>query len=412
MKLCCIPCGDEPDHSLSFLTAALGPEVEIVTIEPGGPGDREDDRSYRKFTEAVDIVVDRLRRQVGDAPYAVYGCGRGGLIGYEAARRLVGAGHRSPRHMFVFAGARPPGRCGQDASTGERTRPDLTFLSALVGAVCVPEEFLEFDDDRSCAGPRTRGDREWSGRYGEADRALPLGCPVTMFTGDEEAGDAERDAELWARLTMGPVTRLKVSGGPHTGDGRAVGIAERMRSVLLGDGPAAPVTAVTAEVFREAMSHLASPVTVVTATGDDGKPRAFTASAVCSLSAEPPLLLVCMNRTGSTHDVFAAAGRFLINVLTDEQADVAIAFARHERAAAEAGLVPLEGGVPGVPGASARFLCAREHVLPGGDHNILVGRLETVSLTGAPPLIHYRRGWHRPSSASADRSPDPRSQLV
>lgn len=413
MKLLCIPCGDEPDHFFHALTAALGPAVELVTFEPPGPGDRDDDRPYQRFADAVDVVVDRVPRQVGDAPYAVYGCGRGGLIGYEAARRLVAAGYRSPQHMFVSAGTRPQGVGGQDRNAGEHTRPDLTFLAALSGAVCVPEEFLGFRDARSRADPRIRQDQEGYGRYRDAGRSLPLGCPVTVFTGDEEAGAPERDADLWAGLTSGPVTCLPVPGGPHAArDGRVAGIGERMRSVLLGDGPAAPATAVTAETFREAMTHLAAPVTVVTAVGDDGKPRAFTASAVCSLSADPPLLLVCMNRTGSTHDVFAEAGHFLVNVLTDEQSDVASAFARHERTEAEAGLVSLERGVPGVPDASARFLCAREQVMPGGDHSILVGRLETVTLTGAPPLIHYRRGWHRPSSVSTRRSPDPRSQLV
>ncbi|MFI6729043.1 flavin reductase [Streptomyces sp. R-74717] len=412
MKLLCIPCGDQPAHPFPAMTATLGPGVEVVTIEPDGPGDRGQDRPYQRFAEAVDDLAARIPRQVGDAPYAVYGCGTGGLIGYEAARRLVAAGHRSPRHMFV-SGTLPHGRRGENGRTGEHTRPDLTFLAALTGAVCVPREFLELNDARSYADARIRRDQEWHSWYREAGRVPRLDCPVTVFTGDEEADAPERDAGLWAELTSGPVTRLPVVGGPHAaGDGRAAGVAERMRSVLLGDGPAPPGTAVTAEVFREAMSHLASPVTVVTAMEDNGKPRAFTASAVCSLSADPPLLLVCMNRTGSTHDVFAAAGHFLVNVLTDEQADVATAFARHDRAEAEAGLVPLEGGLPGVPGASARFLCSREQVLPGGDHSILVGRLEKVTLTAAPPLIHYCRGWHRPSPVPTRPSPDPQSRLV
>jgi flavin reductase ActVB len=397
MKLLCIPCGDAPASSLRSLATALGPAVEVVTIEPAGPGDRDHDRPYEMSDEAVDDVAARIARHLDGASYAVHGCCTGALIGYEAVRRLVTGGHPSPRHLFVSAGTRSRGHRGQDGNAGEHTRHDLMFLAALG------------------IGP----DRERYSRYREAGRAPLLGCPVTVFTGDGAAGDPEPDAGLWAGLTSGPVTGLLVTGGPHAPtDSGAVGIAERMRTVLLGDDDAPSASsamsapAVTAEVFREAMAHLASPVTVVTAMGDNGEPRGFTASAVCSLSADPPLLLVCMNRTGSTHDVFATACHFLVNVLTDEQTDVATAFARHGRAEAEAGLVPLERGVPGVPGASARFLCAREQLLPGGDHSILVGRLENVTLTGDSPLIHYRRDWHRPSALPTHRTPDAHGQLV
>lgn len=160
------------------------------------------------------------------------------------------------------------------------------------------------------------------------------------------------------------------------------------------------------------MARLAAPVTVITTWDTEGRPRAFTASAVCSLSEEPPLLLVCVNNSSRTHDLFTTADRFLVNVLDHEQADVARAFARHDRAAAEAALVPLELGLPGLVDASARYACTRRQVLPGGDHSILTGRLESVTLSGHPPLIHYERGWHRPTAVPADRSPDLPSQLV
>lgn len=159
----------------------------------------------------------------------------------------------------------------------------------------------------------------------------------------------------------------------------------------------------TPELFRDAMARLAAPVTVVTTWDTDGRARAFTASAVCSLSADPPLLLVCVNRSARTHEVFTRAGRFLVNVLSHEQAGAAQDFARRDRAASEATLAPLELGLPGLPDASARFACTSRQVLPGGDHSILTGRLEAVTLTDAPPLIHFRRDWHRPTVVSADR---------
>ncbi|WP_223189868.1 flavin reductase [Nonomuraea terrae] len=361
MKLFCLTRADGP-AGLQPLRVALQPDIDVVPIEPSGGG-----RGDRPGEPSPERAAALIANQAGEGSYAVFGCHLGGPLVYEAVRRLVEAGHRSPHHLFVSAGPLRR-RHGDGAAAGERPWLSPTPPGSSPG----------------------------------------LSCPVTVVTGGEESALTEQAVAQWTRLTSGPVTRWELAGVDHSRpEGMTGTFAARIRSALLGDGPGREGQPLDQDLFRDAMAHLAAPVTVVTTVGGDGRPHAFTASAVCSLSADPPLLLVCVNRSGSAHDVFTTADRFLVNVLGHEQAHVARAFARHLRAEDEARLATLELGLPGLPDASARFACTRQGVLPGGDHSILVGRPEQVALSGAPPLIHYRRGWHQPAALPAHRPSQP-----
>lgn len=75
---------------------------------------------------------------------------------------------------------------------------------------------------------------------------------------------------------------------------------------------------IPADEFRAAMASLAAPVTVVTCYDDTGSPRGLTASAVSSLSLDPPLLLVCLDRGSRTHDVLTGAAAFTVHLLGPE----------------------------------------------------------------------------------------------
>src|SRR5919106_5778779 len=92
--------------------------------------------------------------------------------------------------------------------------------------------------------------------------------------------------------------------------------------------PAATETGLVNElVFREAISHFATGVTVIT-TLHEGKPAGMTASAVASLSLDPVLLLVCIDNRLPTHTAIEASRRFVVNVLGHGQEDLALRFAR------------------------------------------------------------------------------------
>src|SRR4029077_3446280 len=79
--------------------------------------------------------------------------------------------------------------------------------------------------------------------------------------------------------------------------------------------------------FRNALSRFPSGVTVATTMGSDGKPHGITVSAFCSVSLDPPLVLICVERTTISHDAFDAGGAFVVNILSESQEDISEQFA-------------------------------------------------------------------------------------
>jgi flavin reductase (DIM6/NTAB) family NADH-FMN oxidoreductase RutF len=151
---------------------------------------------------------------------------------------------------------------------------------------------------------------------------------------------------------------------------------------------------ITTPEFRHAMGHFATGVTVVTSVAADGQPVGTTASAVSSLSLDPPLVLVCFDRASQTLAAVRSHGAFVINVLDQSQRQLSANFAQRGPAVAWDG-VPHQPGRTGSPrlhGVLAALECTVEHRLPGGDHEIVVGRVREVATTenGGAPLLYWR----------------------
>ncbi|MGK5544914.1 flavin reductase family protein [Streptomyces sp. URMC 127] len=152
--------------------------------------------------------------------------------------------------------------------------------------------------------------------------------------------------------------------------------------------------------FTRAMARVPGPVTVVTTVSPSGERRGFTASSFSSLSLDPPLILVCLDKNASTHEVFVDTDRFLVNVLAQDQSGVALRFAASGTDRFAAGdMVPCEFGLPGLAEATARLACSTHEVLDGGDHSILVGRVETAHSGDSAPLVYCDRSFARPAPA-------------
>ena len=151
---------------------------------------------------------------------------------------------------------------------------------------------------------------------------------------------------------------------------------------------------VSAADFRHAIGHFATGVTVITSVGADGQPVGTTANAVSSLSLDPPLILVCFDRSSQTLAAMRAHGAFAVNVLAAPQQELSANFARRGLAAAWDGVRHRRGqtGSPRLHGVLATLECTVEHRLPGGDHEIVVGRVREVETSGgdAAPLLFWR----------------------
>ena len=154
---------------------------------------------------------------------------------------------------------------------------------------------------------------------------------------------------------------------------------------------------VSAADLRHAMGHFATGVTVVTSVGPDAGPVGTTANAVTSLSLDPPLVLVCFDRASLTLRAVLAHGAFAVNVLAAPQRHLSSNFARRGLAAVwdEIGQRRGPTGSPRLAGVLAAVECTVEHCMPGGDHEIVVGRVREVETRDdeAAPLLFWRGGY-------------------
>ncbi|MFD9123909.1 flavin reductase family protein [Kitasatospora sp. NPDC059571] len=159
----------------------------------------------------------------------------------------------------------------------------------------------------------------------------------------------------------------------------------------------APARSVEPAEFRAAMASLAAPVTVVTCYDEEGVARGLTASAVASLSLDPPLFLVCLDRRSSTHDVLVSAPSFAVHLLGPGNEELALRFAGPAEARF-AGRPVTGDAAPLLPEAPLTLVCARYGVRDGGDHSILIGRvtgIEGADRPSATGLLWHQRGFAR-----------------
>lgn len=153
----------------------------------------------------------------------------------------------------------------------------------------------------------------------------------------------------------------------------------------------------TTQRFLTAMSSLAATVCVVAAASPTGERSGITATAVCSLSTEPPQLVACVNRSSSMAKALEATGWFSVNILAGDQEPVAGTFA---------GRTGLKGsdrfddeqwsqhttGTPTLDGAAAVCVCHVSNTLHQASHIVVVGRVLDVLLgEAASPLMYHQR---------------------
>jgi flavin reductase (DIM6/NTAB) family NADH-FMN oxidoreductase RutF len=152
--------------------------------------------------------------------------------------------------------------------------------------------------------------------------------------------------------------------------------------------------AVSHEEFRQALGRFASGVTVVTCKGDDGNPCGLTVSAFSSLSLEPPLVLICIDRRASVYENLKEGSCFAVNVLAQDQESVSRRFASRE-ADRFKGIGYREGktGAPLIEGALAFIECRVVHSHPGGDHTVFIGQVESSEVNDGKPLLYFRGGY-------------------
>lgn len=153
--------------------------------------------------------------------------------------------------------------------------------------------------------------------------------------------------------------------------------------------------------FRDAMARVCAPVNIVTTDGPAGR-GGFTATAMCSVSDEPPTLLVCMNGRSAQAAMFLSNRRFCVNVLTHDHMHLAGKFAGATRDMearySAARWQTLTSGTPALSDAIVNFDCEIEDVHVVGTHNVMIGRVIDVRHgSGGSALLYVDRSYTQPT---------------
>ena len=144
------------------------------------------------------------------------------------------------------------------------------------------------------------------------------------------------------------------------------------------------------------MGHFATGVTIITTRSAAGVPYGLTANAFTSLSLDPPLCLVCVDRKAESFAHFYDSKVFTVNILTTGQEELSNRFAKSggDKFTGVA-TIPSHCGAPLIEGALAHFECTITDTLEGGDHVIHVGRIEHMHMHAGDPLLFYQGRYRR-----------------
>jgi 3-hydroxy-9,10-secoandrosta-1,3,5(10)-triene-9,17-dione monooxygenase reductase component len=156
------------------------------------------------------------------------------------------------------------------------------------------------------------------------------------------------------------------------------------------------------ELFREVFGRFATGVAVITSAGSAGA-GGMTANALCSLSLDPLLALVCFENQARTLPIVREAGRFAVNLLAADQEHLAGVFASKLPESEKLDTVAhrLEHGIPVIVGSLAWAACELRELIAGGDHTIAIGQVTSMGLGDGEPLLWYSGRYH---SWPADRA--------
>jgi flavin reductase len=162
----------------------------------------------------------------------------------------------------------------------------------------------------------------------------------------------------------------------------------------------APIASVEAHAFREAMSRLGAAVHIVTTAGPGGK-TGFTATAICSVSDTPAMLLVCLNRGSKSGPVLAQNSVFCVNTLPASEEKLADLFAGrsgaqlHERFA-QGSWTTMKTGAPVLESAVVAFDCRVVEIKAVASHNVIFGSVEAVRLGPTSRALVYHERAYKP----------------
>ena len=381
--------------------AALEAGYDVIAVDMLGHGASSrppEDPTLADYAEAVLAVLDDL----GVARAAVVGHSMGALVALEFALNHPDrtTGVAAINAVFCRTAAQRAAIAARVDDLDGAKRPDWSPTLARWFDAPVPEhlEATATDTRALLEAIDPVGYTRTYRLFAEADgehglRLADLEVPALFLTG---AGDPNSTPAMSAAMArLAPRGRLTVLPGMrHMMTLTHPDAVNRELRGFLDVTTAVATAPVDPRAFRKALGSFLTGITVIATTQADGTPRGFTANSFTSVSLDPPLVLVCIAKTASSHPVFTAAEGFSVNILAEHQAAVSGLFAS-KSADKFSGVRWRKGpaGNPVLDEVAAWFDCRHHDVVDAGDHIILIGRVLGFDERAANPL-GYCRGAH------------------
>jgi flavin reductase (DIM6/NTAB) family NADH-FMN oxidoreductase RutF len=151
---------------------------------------------------------------------------------------------------------------------------------------------------------------------------------------------------------------------------------------------------VSPDEFRSVLGRFPSGVTVVTTKAADGSDQGMTVSAFCSVSLEPPLVLICIEKSASAYDALTNATGFVVNILSATQEQIARRFSIIDIDRFEGvGYSRSQNGFAVLDDVLGVIECSTFAIHDAGDHTVIVGEVEATRAETGTPLLYYRGGY-------------------
>lgn len=151
-----------------------------------------------------------------------------------------------------------------------------------------------------------------------------------------------------------------------------------------------------AREIRDVMGHFATGVTVITTKNSDGLPNGITANAFSSLSLNPPLVLVCIDKKANCYDCFEDSGVFAVNLLGEEQEELSNRFAtKGIEKFQDIAWHMSSNAIPLLDGTIGYIECTVSQAYDGGDHTIYLGEVIYAHADGIRPLLFFKGKYQR-----------------
>ena len=162
-----------------------------------------------------------------------------------------------------------------------------------------------------------------------------------------------------------------------------------------------PLPLIEQQLFRRVCGKFATGITILTVCDADGAPHGMTANSFTSVSLDPPMILVCIDRKARIFNQFVDGARFAVNVLHEGQKELSTCFARKEDRFEGIEWSPGETGAPILPDVLATLECSVAQIVEAGDHIVVVGNVSHATWREGRPLLFFNSSYQALASETS-----------